>query len=126
METYNVAVIGAAGVGKSVFIQKVLGLSRAPISNSSSVRMVVDNITHMVTLVELDLEHFELNHSQSIQWPKQVNGHIMPRVDAALILFDVMNQDSIRDLPPVLGMPQLPRPASGPPSLLRVQPTLTV
>lgn len=103
MESYNIAVIGATGVGKSSFVQRVLGLPRPPISNASSARMVVDNVTHMITLLELDLEYFELNPSQPIQWPKQVNGHIVPRVDAALILYDVMNEDSIRDLPQTVG-----------------------
>lgn len=103
MESFNVAVIGSTGVGKSTFIQNVLGLPRRPITNSSSVRMVVDNITHMITLVELDLEHFELSPSQPIQWPKQINGHIVPRADAALVLYDVMDEDTVHDLPQTLG-----------------------
>jgi GTPase SAR1 family protein len=103
METFNIAVIGAAGVGKSSFIQRVLGLTRPPITSASSVRIIVDSATHMVTLLELDLESFELSSSQSIQWPKQINGHIVPRVDAALILYDVMNKESIIDLPQTLG-----------------------
>lgn len=104
MESYNIAVIGTSAVGKSSFIQRVLGLPRPPISNASSVRMVVDSVTHMITLLELDLDYFELSSPQSIQWPKQINGHIVPRVDAALVLYDVMNQDSIRELPQAVGM----------------------
>ncbi|KAI5462208.1 ras guanine nucleotide exchange factor domain-containing protein [Mariannaea sp. PMI_226] len=103
MEGFNIAVIGATGVGKSSFVQRVLGLSRPPISNASSVRMLVDNTSHVITLLELDLEYFELNPNQPIQWPKQINGHIVPRVDAALILYDVMNKESIRELPQTLG-----------------------
>lgn len=103
MESFNIAVIGATGVGKSSFVQRVLGLTRPPISNASSVRMVVDNVTHMVTLLELDLEYFELNPSQPIHWPKQINGHIVPRVDAALTLYDVMNQETISELPHTVG-----------------------
>ncbi|KAL2205208.1 ras GEF [Sarocladium strictum] len=99
MESFNIAVIGATGVGKSSFVQRVLGLQRPSMSNTSSVRMAVDNLTHFVTLLELDLEYFELSPSQPIQWPKQMNGHIVPRVDAALILYDVMEKESIRDLP---------------------------
>ena len=72
-------------------------------SNTSSVRMAVDNLTHFVTLLELDLEYFELSPTQPIQWPKQMNGHIVPRVDAALILYDVMDEGSIRDLPQTVG-----------------------
>ncbi|PNY24080.1 Ras guanine nucleotide exchange factor A [Tolypocladium capitatum] len=104
MESYNIAVIGTSAVGKSSFIQRVLALPRPPMSNASSVRMVVDNITHMITLLELDLDCFELSSPQSIQWPKQVNGHIVPRVDAALVLYDVMNEESIRELPQAVCM----------------------
>lgn len=99
MESYTIAVIGANGVGKSSLIQRVLGLSRRPAGHTSTVRMVVDNITHMITLFELDLEHFDLNASQPIQWPKQINGHVVPRIDAALIIYDVTEGNSIRFLP---------------------------
>ncbi|KAF4967281.1 hypothetical protein FSARC_5111 [Fusarium sarcochroum] len=102
MESFNIAVIGSTGVGKSSFVQRVLGLSRPPISNASSVRMLVDNTSHAVTLLELDLEYFELDPAQPIQWPKQINGHIVPRVDAALILYDVTNHESVRELPQTL------------------------
>lgn len=104
MEGFNIAIIGATGVGKSSFVQRALGLSRPPISNASTVRIAIDNVNHRITLLELDLEYFELNPDQPIHWPKQINGHIVPRVDAALILYDVMNQESIRELPQTLGM----------------------
>lgn len=115
MESYNIAIIGADAVGKSTFVQRVLQLSRPPVTNTSSARIQVDNVTHMITLVELDLEHFELNPAQPIQWPKQINGHIVPRVDAALILYDVTDDGSIRQLPKTVGM-QIP-------NLVRVLPT---
>ncbi|KAL7799717.1 ras guanine nucleotide exchange factor domain-containing protein [Trichoderma ceciliae] len=102
MESYNVAIIGAIGVGKSSFVQRILGLSRPPISTASSVRIVLDSASYMITLLELDLDSFELNTPHPIQWPKQINGHIVPRVDAALVLYDVTNKDSIRELPQTL------------------------
>ena len=103
MEALNIAIIGARGVGKSSFVQRVLGLSRPPISNSSNLRMIIDNQNYAVTLLELDLEHFDMAPSQPIQWPKQMNGHILPRVDGALILYDVTNKETIMDLPRTLG-----------------------
>ncbi|KJZ71122.1 hypothetical protein HIM_09476 [Hirsutella minnesotensis 3608] len=98
MESFNIAVIGGPAVGKSSLIQSVLGLARPPITNTSSVRMVVDNVTHAVTLLELDFASFELNSPQPISWPKQIDGHIVPRFDASLILYDVLDQESIRGL----------------------------
>ncbi|KAK4075014.1 uncharacterized protein Triagg1_4678 [Trichoderma aggressivum f. europaeum] len=102
MESFNIAIIGAIGVGKSTFVQRILGLSRPPISTASSVRIVVDSAAYMITLLELDLDSFELNTPHPIQWPKQINGHIVPRVDAALVLYDVTNKDTIRELPQTL------------------------
>lgn len=100
MESYTIAVIGTAGAGKSTFIQKVLGLSRPPIGSSAAVRLVVDNVTQGVCLFELDLENFDQTaSSQTMQWPKQINGHIVPRPDAALLLYDVTNPESVRPLP---------------------------
>lgn len=104
MESFTVAVIGRSAVGKSSFIQRVLGLPRPPISNTSSVGFVVDQVAHMVTLLEIDLASFELNSSQPISWPKQINGNIVPKVDASLILYNVVDQASIRGLSQMIGM----------------------
>ncbi|UNI20211.1 hypothetical protein JDV02_006320 [Purpureocillium takamizusanense] len=111
MESYNVAVIGASAVGKSTLIQRVFALPRPPISNASTVRQVVDNVAIMVTLLELDLDHFEFSSAETIQWPKQINGHIIPRVDSAMILYDVTNKESLlplRDVATALANSSLP------------------
>lgn len=108
MENYTIAVIGSAGVGKSTFIQKVLGLSRPPLASSASVRLVVDNVTQGVSLFELDLENFDQTaSSQTMQWPKQINGHIVPRPDAALLLYDVINPESVRPLPQAMSVSRI-------------------
>lgn len=112
MESFNIAVIGGSAVGKSSFIQRVLGLPRAPISNASSVRLVIDNVTHSVTLLELDVASFELHSPQPLSWPKQINGHIVPKVDACLILYDVVNQESMRGLSQMIGTRHCMVPAS--------------
>jgi len=104
MASLNIAVIGTTGVGKSAFIERVMGLSRPPLSNASQARKVVDGVPYLVTLLELDLEHFELNPELPIQWPRQLNGHIVPRMDGALLIYDVTAQSSLQDLPRTLGM----------------------
>jgi hypothetical protein len=63
----------------------------------------VDGVVRHVTLVELDLEGFEVDSSQPISWPKQIGGQLVPRMDGALILYDVTNKETVRDLPPTLG-----------------------
>lgn len=102
MADINIAVIGSGGVGKSTFIQGALGLRSLPNSITSSLRMSVDNIVYTVSLVELELESFDIAQDRRIEWPKQINGHIVPRMDGALLLYDVMNRDSIAALPQAL------------------------
>lgn len=105
MADINIAIIGGAGVGKSTLIQRALGLQGLPTSIASSVRMSVDNIVYTVSLIELDLESFDINTDRRIQWPKQIGGHIVPRMDGALLLYDVMNRESITELPQTLSEP---------------------
>lgn len=102
MSDINIAVIGSSGVGKSTLIQRALGQRSLPTSIASSLRMSVDNVVYTVSLIELDLESFDINPDRRIQWPKQINGHIVPRMDGALLLYDVMNRESIQELPQTL------------------------
>lgn len=102
MSDINIAVIGSNGVGKSTLIQRALGLRSLPNSVASSLRMSVDEVGYTVSLIELDLESFDIIPDRLIQWPKQINGHILPRVDGALLLYDVMNRESIVELPQTL------------------------
>lgn len=98
----NIAIIGAEGAGKSTLIQSALGLRKPPASVSSSQRLNIDGTTYTISLVELDLEAFDITPDRRILWPKQINGVIVPRFDGALILYDVMNSESISDLPQTL------------------------
>ncbi|KAK3320867.1 ras guanine nucleotide exchange factor domain-containing protein [Cercophora scortea] len=102
MEAINLAVIGADGVGKSSFIQRAMRLPQPPGMNVTALREDIDGTPYLVTLVELDLEAFTLDPGQSIQWPKQINGHMVPRMDAAMILYDVGNAESIQNIPPTM------------------------
>ncbi|KAK4189951.1 ras guanine nucleotide exchange factor A [Podospora australis] len=98
MEAINIAIIGAEGVGKSAFVQRTLRASRPPSQNIMTFRHHLDGTPYNITLVELDLEGIELDPRQPIQWPKQVGGHMVPRMDGALILYDITNKESVRDL----------------------------
>lgn len=102
MADINIAIIGSAGVGKSTLVQRALGLRSLPTSIASSARMSVDNVVYTVSLIELDLESFDIIPDRKIHWPKQINGHIVPRMDGALLLYDVMNRESIAELPQTL------------------------
>jgi hypothetical protein len=105
MASLCIAVIGVRGVGKSAFIERITGLSRPTLSNASQACKVVDGVPYLVSLLDLDLEHFDLSPDGPFQWPKLVNGHALPRIDGALIFYDATNQDSVRDLPNAFGTP---------------------
>jgi GTPase SAR1 family protein len=107
MADINIAVIGSGGVGKSTLIQRALGLRGLPTAIASSLRMSVDNVVYTVSLVELELESFDIDPDGRIKWPKQINGYIVPHMDGALLLYDVMNRESIAELPQTLS--ELPK-----------------
>lgn len=103
MEPINIAIIGAVGVGKSTFIQQLRRAPRPSALNITTLRQEVDGAPYLVTLVELDLEGIELDPNQPVHWPKQIGGHSMPRMDGALILYDAVNEGSMREVPPIMG-----------------------
>ncbi|KAK8093779.1 ras guanine nucleotide exchange factor domain-containing protein [Apiospora hydei] len=102
MESINIAAIGANGVGKSHFIQRAIGLPKAPGPQPTAARIFIDNVPYAVTLFELDLEYFDVNPERQIQWPRQIGGTMMPAIDGVLLLYDVMNKESIMELPQTL------------------------
>ncbi|KAK4038119.1 ras guanine nucleotide exchange factor domain-containing protein [Parachaetomium inaequale] len=102
MEPINIAVIGAVGVGKSTFIQHLRRAPRPSTLNITTLRHELDGAPYLVTLVELDLEGIDLDPKQPVHWPKQIGGHSVPRMDGALILYDAMNQGTMREVPSIM------------------------
>lgn len=99
MDTVNIAIIGANGVGKSAFLQQALKMSR-PASQLVTFNWTEpDGSQHTVNMFEVDLEAFDLGMDEPIRWPRQVNGMLTPRIDGTLVLYDVMNKESISSLP---------------------------
>ncbi|KAL8337102.1 hypothetical protein RB601_008558 [Gaeumannomyces tritici] len=116
MDSVNIAVVGAKGVGKSAFIQRALSQTRPLPSNIMPVRLKAEGgMTLFVTLIELDLEDFDdTPGDQPIRWPTHLAGHAvaLPRPHCALVLYDVTSMDSLRSLPQIMGaleMSNLPR-----------------
>ncbi|KAI7920322.1 hypothetical protein M0657_003210 [Pyricularia oryzae] len=102
MDTLNIAVLGADGVGKSTFIQRALRAPRPPGNNITTVRLDLDGSALRATFLEVDTEFLEVEEKQPIHWPKQINGHMVPRIDGVLVLYDVTNKESLRELPPIM------------------------
>lgn len=105
MDAFNIAIIGANGVGKSFFMQRALRLSQPPNQAGNIVTFnwtEVDGSQHTVNTFEVDLEAFDLEMNEPIRWPRQANGQMAPRVDGTLVLYDVTRKDSVNLLPQTL------------------------
>lgn len=104
MDTINIAIIGANGVGKSAFMQRALKLSQPTSSQGILVFnwTEADGTQHTVQMFEVDLEAFDLEMNEPIRWPRQANGQMAPRVDGTMVLYDVMDKESIKLLPQTL------------------------
>jgi GTPase SAR1 family protein len=102
MENINIAVLGTAQVGKSTLIQRALDLRGLPSTPVSGQKMSVDNVIYRVSLIELGLDSVKFHPDHPIQWPLQILGQKIPRMDGSLLLYDVMNRASIIDIPQIL------------------------
>ena len=101
MHEINIVVVGASGVGKSTFIQQAHGLQELPESPVSMRKMSIDGCVHPVRLVEVDTSSIEIDDEQRIKWPDYVSDAVQ-HVHGALVLYDVMNRDSITNVPELL------------------------
>ena len=95
----NIAIIGSAGVGKSTFIQQSLGLSSRPTGAVNARRISVDSATYVVRMLECRLDDVIVDSESRISWPLD---NRIPRVDAALTLYDVGNKNTFEEVPLVL------------------------
>lgn len=103
MEPINIAIIGANGVGKSAFMQRALKLSQPPNHGTITFNWTeADGAQHAVHTFEVDLEAFDLEMNEPIRWPRQANGHLAPRVDGTMVLYDVTSKESTKLLPQTL------------------------
>ncbi|KAI5369584.1 Putative ras-like guanine nucleotide exchange factor, small GTPase [Septoria linicola] len=98
----NIAVIAAAGVGKSTFIKAALDLSTSPVSRAAERRVPYEGSTYLLRLLELDLEDIHTNNDGTIDWPDTFEDSIMPKVDGVLALYSCDEARSIKDLRNVL------------------------
>lgn len=98
----GIAVLGAAAAGKSTFVQCALDLKRAVTSPVSSKRVSLEGSISIVRLIELDVEDVAITN-QSVRWPAQVGpGHLTPPIDGVLVMYNVMDKNSLESILSVL------------------------
>ena len=102
MPEVNIAVLGTSGVGKSTFVQCAFDLKQPPSSPISSKKVSLEGALIRVKLLEVQLNDVEISEDQRVEWPQRLGEQIMPRIDGALVLYDVMEQNSILQIPEAL------------------------
>ena len=107
MPEINIGVLGAARVGKSTFMQRALDLAIPPPPTApvSARKMSVDGHVYVVRLFELGFDQVEFGSNQEdedIVWPEKLGDFVIPRIDGALALYDVTNQNSLAEVPSAL------------------------
>jgi hypothetical protein len=64
--------------------------------------MSIDGSVYVVRLIELTFNRLDLDDENRICWPETVNGAPMPFIDGAFTLYDVMNKESLVQVPETL------------------------
>ncbi|KAF2404921.1 ras GEF [Trichodelitschia bisporula] len=103
MEEINIAVLGGRSVGKTTFIQLAFDLRMPPPSRFSSRKMSIDGKTYLVRFVELGDDDYDLDTEQRIAWPSELDGISLSSIDGVFTLYDVMNKESLVNVPETLG-----------------------
>ncbi|KAL9123648.1 MAG: hypothetical protein Q9217_006939, partial [Psora testacea] len=101
VQVVTIVVLGSAGVGKSTFIQCALDLEKTAASPISCKKVALEGSISVVRLVELDVQDVDIVDN-SLQWPETVEDHILPPIDGALLLYDIVDPSSIDPLPKLL------------------------
>jgi hypothetical protein len=102
MQEINIGVLGAAGVGKTTFVQRMLELRNRPTSAFSARKMAIDNNIYLVRLVELPFDDITIDDDEAILWPDTIEDLATPRIDGAFTMYDVMNQNTLAKVPEIL------------------------
>lgn len=103
MQEITLAVLGAAKTGKSTFVQCALDLKKPAVSAASIKKVSLEGATSVLRLVELSIDEVGMTINHEIDWPERLGDQAISRIDGALLLYDVTNQDSIAQVPSVLG-----------------------
>lgn len=106
MQEVTLAVLGGAKAGKSTFVQCALDMKALPISSCTTKKVSLEGIVSVLRLCEFQLKNVKISEDYSIIWPKLAGDEAKPRIDGALVLFDVMDQISLYEVTDLLSKSQ--------------------
>ena len=98
----NIAIIGAEGVGKSTFVRKALDLPNLPSTQAAERKTSIGGSDYLLRLLELPIDDVDIEEDDTITWPDTIQDKMMPKVDGAVMLYDVQDRGSFDDIPEVL------------------------
>ncbi|KAL5118206.1 hypothetical protein ACEQ8H_003878 [Pleosporales sp. CAS-2024a] len=98
----NIALIGAPDTGKTTFMQKALAVADEAPSPQCHRRWTIDSIPYMVRFVELNMDDIHPKPGNAIEWPKTANDAPFPRIDGAILVYDVTVKESLAGVPEVM------------------------
>lgn len=94
MQEVTLAVLGGAKAGKSTFVQCALDMKAPPVSSCTTKKVSLEGTVSVLRLYEFQLENVKISEICGIVWPRMAD-EAKPRIDGALVLFDVMDQSSL-------------------------------
>ena len=83
-------------------MQCALDLKRASSAPFATKKVSLEGVISVLRLLEVPLGDVTVSAEQDLSWPETVGDQTTPPVDGALVLYDVMNQDSLTRIPNVL------------------------
>ena len=96
-------VLGAEGVGKSTFVQKALDVPYPVATRAAERKISVRGADYIVRLLETAIEDVDWDDDEeTINWPESIDDKMMPRIDGALVLYDIKDESSIENVPEML------------------------
>lgn len=99
----NVVVIGAGQVGKSTFVEKALDVTFPSTTRAAERKIHVKGSDYFVRLLEVAIEDVDWDEDdETVIWPETIDDKMMPRVDGALLLYDITDKNSLENVPETL------------------------
>ncbi|KAF2793913.1 ras GEF [Melanomma pulvis-pyrius CBS 109.77] len=104
MQDINIAVLGARGAGKSVFIRRAMNLPSAVTSAICTRKMTIDGGYYIVRFLEMSFNEIHVGERNTIKWPETMDDLATPRIDGAVTLYDVTSKESLTRVPEMLNV----------------------
>lgn len=102
MQEVTLAVLGSAKAGKSTFVQCALDMKAPPVSSCTTKKVSLEGTVSVLRLYEFQLENVIVSEDSGIVWPILAGDEGKPRIDGALVIFDVMDQSSLNEVASLL------------------------